>query len=344
MSIEGFDYKEQWIGTDDISAYDFSFKIFKSSQLRFYIQDYLGNILADNLDGTDTTWLSNVTFDTIKGGGTVYLVSPLPANFTFAVYLANDAPDQPTLFASKASFSMEIIEGALDYLAAALQRVAFLAQRSIRLHDLDDIGQWDTRLPVNLSAFPLAILTINANGTGFALGPTTTVLNQLVAQAAASALAAAGSELNAANSANNAQASANAAASSANSAELSAIASAASAAASAASAAQAAGTGFLTLPEINCPEGGSTDLFTLDPALYKSCMAFFEVERGITVLANGSFNVQRKNGAWRVIEGPYSGDDTGILWVITGNVISALVDTGAGNAKIIIKQLLFKKP
>lgn len=348
MSIEGFDYKEQWIGTGDITAYDFSFKIFDVSQLRFYIQDYLGNILADDLDGTDTTWLSGVTFDSAAGGGTINLLTPLPDNFSLAVYLANDLPAQPTEFRNKSSFTMEIVEAALDYLAAAIQRVAYLAQRSIRLHDLDDIDNWDMRLPINLSNFPLAILTINSDGTGFALGPTTTILNQLVAAAAASAAAALVSQNAALASANSAQANANAAANNAISAENSANSATASALSAAASAVVAAATGFLTLAEITCTEGVETTLTTIDAALYKSATVFYEVERGLTVFANGWFSVQYKAGAWRQIDGPYIGDDTDMFWTIAapGAVVTvkALPNVGAGDAKIILKLLLFKKP
>jgi hypothetical protein len=348
MSIEGFDYEEQYIGTDDTSAYEFSFKIFDPSQLRFYIQDQLGNILADNLDGTDTIWCSGVTYDSIEGGGILNLVSPLPNAFSLSIFLANDAPAQPAQFPNKTSFTLEAIEGALDYLGAAIQRIAFLGQRALRLHDLDDVTQWDMRLPNNLSDFPLAILTINADGNGFALGPTTTVLNQLVAEAAASAAAAEASALDSQNSAVNALASENAAANDAVSAENSANSATASALAAAASAAQAAGSGFLTLPEITCTEGIETVLTTVDAAIYKSATIFFEVERGVTVFADGWFSVQYKNGTWRQIDGPYLGDDTDMFWTISqvGLVatVKALPNVGAGDAKIILKLLLFKKP
>ena len=119
-----------------------------------------------------------------------------------------------------------------------------------------------------------------------------------------------------------------------------------SATAAAASATAAAGTGFLTLPQITAPEGLTTNLFTIDSAVYKSAMIFFDVSRGTTVEANGWFSVQFKNGAWREIDGPYSGDDTNMFWTISvvGSVVTvqALVNVGAGDAKIIIKQLLFK--
>jgi hypothetical protein len=347
MSIKGFDYKEQYIGTDDTSAYEFSFKIFDPSELRIYIQDHLGNILADDIDGDDQVWLSGVTFDAIEGGGTVNLASNLPANYFLTIFLANDAPNQPASFPNKVSFTFNAIEKALDYLGAAIQRVAYLTQRSMRLHDLDDISAWDMRLPMNLVDNPLAILTINADGTGFALGPTTTVLNQLVAEAAASAVAAEISAENAAVYEANAQSAANAAENDANNAETSANTASASAAAAAASAAQAAGTGFLTLPEITCIEGNTTDLTTIDSALYKSAMVFFEVVRGLTVFGNGYFSVQFLNGAWRQIDGPLSGDDTDMFWTIAGGsvvTVQALPNVGAGDAKIILKLLLFKKP
>lgn len=189
MAIQGFDYKEQWIGTQDTSAYTFDFLITNPSQLHVYIQDQFGNIINDT-DGTDDTVFSGVIFDPVDGGGTVNLVSVLPNNYVMTIFLANDQPDQPTSFPNARSFTFDVVEAMIDYVAAWGQRIAYLAQRAIRLHDLDDVSAFDVRLPLNLSTFPSQILVVRDDGAALDVGPT---VAQIIASAAAAANAGASS-------------------------------------------------------------------------------------------------------------------------------------------------------
>lgn len=171
MAIEGFDVKEQWIGTSDTDVYTFDFLITNPSQVHIYIQDQFGNIINDT-DGADTAVFSGVTFDAVDGGGTFTLVENLPNNYVLTALLANNSPDQPTSFPNARSFTFEIVEAMIDYMAAWGQRAAWLAQRSLRLHDLDDIDNFDVRLPQNLSTFPGQVMIVREDGAAIGLGPT----------------------------------------------------------------------------------------------------------------------------------------------------------------------------
>jgi hypothetical protein len=164
--IQGFNIKEQVLGQADSNVYTFDFKIFDVTDLLIYVQDSSGNIV-EKIRGDDTTFLSGVTFDSIKGGGTVTLINNLGDEFIMTMFSASDLPDQPTSFPNKTSFTLKAIEGALDYLATLIQRVAWIAQRSMRMHDLDDIDSFDPTLPPNIANYPGGILAVKMDGSGF---------------------------------------------------------------------------------------------------------------------------------------------------------------------------------
>jgi hypothetical protein len=166
MSTEGFDVKDQWLGTGDTVAYTFDFTISKLDDLLIYVQDNTSEVVQ-TLRGSDDVYLSGVTFDPINGGGTVTLVANLPTGYVLTIFLAPDLPDQPSSFPDKSSFSLPDIESALDYLTRLIQRVAWLAQRSIAMHDLDDIDGFNPGLPQNISSSIGNVMAVNAAGTGW---------------------------------------------------------------------------------------------------------------------------------------------------------------------------------
>ena len=164
--IEGFDVKDQALGTGDTLSYTFDFKIYDPTDLLIWVQDGGGNIV-EKVRGDDTSYLASVTFDPLNGGGTVTLAAFLPDTYTMTMMLAPDAPDQPTSFPNKWSFSFEVLEGALDFLASQIQRVAYLAQRAMVLHDLDDVTAFDPTLPLGIGSKPGGIVSVKSDGSGF---------------------------------------------------------------------------------------------------------------------------------------------------------------------------------
>lgn len=336
MSIEGFDIKEQWIGTDDISSYTFDFKIFELTDLYIYVQDQFGNIVAE-FNGTNTDWLASVTFDSINGGGTINLLTPFNNAWVITAFLANDLPEQPAEFPNKFSFTMDAVEGALDYLGAALQRVAFLAQRSVRLHDLDDVTAFDMRLPMNLSTFPDGIVAVNHTGTGFQVTASFANLIETLNAAQAAALAA--------------QAQAEASATAAASANTNAVASEAAAAAAAAQAqailllvqAAASGIGIHTGPFASIAPNANLNLpgEVTSSATYTMVDFTARIKRGTTVYAKQNFTIFFRNGAWEIATGPDlyadAGNDHGVTFTVnavTAQINAAVANDGGSNAVI----------
>lgn len=217
MSRPLYDIKEVYLGTGDTSSYDFDFKIEDPTQLLIIEDDGMGNEL-NRVRGDDNVFLSGVVFDAIEGGGTVTLAADLIDTHVLTMLLANDAPTQPTTFGNKMSFTLQAFEMAMDFITGAVQRLAYLAQRSVKLHDLDDSDNIDPTLPQGVANNPGATIAINSDGTGLAFGAT---LGQIAAANGYATMAAA---------------SANASAASATAAAASAVAAAASAAQAAAGA------------------------------------------------------------------------------------------------------------
>lgn len=164
--IQGFNVKEQALGTGLDNTFTFDFKIFRATSLLIYIQDASGVILH-KFRGDDTDYLSSVVFDSIKGGGSITLIDMPLEDYIITMFSAMDLPDQPTAFPNKGSLTMSAIEGALDYLASGIQRLSFLAKRGMRMHDLDDTDSFDPTLPANIANYPGGILAIKLDGSGF---------------------------------------------------------------------------------------------------------------------------------------------------------------------------------
>lgn len=274
MSRSTYAPKESYTGNGATSAYTFDFLIEVNTQLLVVVLDDTG-AEVERVRGNDTVFLSSVTTN-FDGGGTVNLQANLTTDYTIHLLLANDSPTQIYEFRNKNSFTLKRFEEALDFIAGAIQRLAFLSLSSLRIHDTDDESLFDAQLPVGIATKNDQILTVNSAGTGFDYGPTVSTIAANVAAAAASALAASNSETAAAASAAAASAS-----------ETAAAASAAAAAASSAgytpSAVQtlgAAGVIVITLAvrqHVRIKSSGgilalSTTPFGTDPSLFQDGM------------------------------------------------------------------------
>lgn len=290
-------------GTGSVATFNFAFKIEELAQLLLVEYDTAG-AETQRVDGTDVTYISSVTFDAEAGGGSVTLAANLTTGYTLKVMLANDSPTQPFEMRSKFSFSLKAIENAFDRVLGPVQRLAYLAQRSVKLPDYLDLANFDPTLPIEVTDTTSRTIVTTAAGTGFKIGPTATE----IANAQSYALAAAASASAAAASETAAAASASAAASSASAAAASETAAAASAADAAASVAT-----LWTEHEPHAFTAGqaATDLTgeTADGTVYTSVMYEYEVIRGTTIFANGRFVMQYLNSAWRLVDDGYAANE-----------------------------------
>lgn len=176
--LEGFAYKEQFIGDGTQTDYEFDFYCSNAANIKIYIQDPNGLLVTETM-GDDATVVASVTLNEDNMGGVISLVSNFPTSYVATLLTANDFPDQPFPYGDKQAFNLSEFEGSLDFFVHLIQRVAYLVQRSFRLHDLDDIDGVDPRLPMGFAENPEAIVQINAAGTQLEYGLSVT---EIVAQ------------------------------------------------------------------------------------------------------------------------------------------------------------------
>jgi len=160
--------RAEYVGDGATDEYTFDFKVADLEHLLIIQSTSLG-VETFRVRGSDTTYLTSVDFDTIDGGGTVTLVTDVPLNSKLAILLANDEPLQEAEFKNKADFSLSRIEAALDVLAGAIQRLTFLANRSLKADQLltdatVSAVNWEIPTPVGQAGKTLAV---NATEDGF---------------------------------------------------------------------------------------------------------------------------------------------------------------------------------
>lgn len=253
MARNEYDPREEYLGNGLLSAYTFNFKIEDVDQLLVIEVDDAG-VETQRVRGSDVTYISSVTFDSVAGGGTVNLLAVLTDQYRLIFLLANDSPTQPARFTDKFSFKLAFVEAAFDRVVGQIQRLAYLAGRSIKISDLDDPNDFDPTLPPGITTTSAAglIPSINAAGTGWNPISLWTNVTDLLAAITAAAAAA----TSAATSATSAAASAAAAAASAASSG-SGSASATAAAASATLAATYAGYAASDAGDASISEGNA---------------------------------------------------------------------------------------
>lgn len=334
MAVPEFNVKEQWIGTSLLTDYTFDFTIQDLQHLLVIVQDLTGAEYT-RVRGDDTDFLAGVVFNSEKGGGTISLKGVLPNNWILTALQANDAPAQRAEFKDKFSFTLERFELALDYIITAVQRVAYLCQRSMKLHDLEDSYEFDSTLPLGVAVNPRATIVINAAGDGFDFGPTADEI--LAAQGFADAAAASASDAAAHEvGADNALAAAIVA-------ENSAAASAIAAAASAASISGMVHTG----PFAGIAPNTNADLETIDHTVNTEVDYIARIKRGTIVYARVEFTVFYRNSAWEIAIGEGRRADAssahGVAFTVGvgGAINAAVANDGGSNAIIDLNKILW---
>lgn len=184
MSITAFNPREEYIGTGALAEYTFDFKITDLEHL-LVIKTNASNVEVFRVRGSDTTYIDSVEFDSINGGGTVYLVDEVESGYNLYLILADDEPLQESEFRDKGDFTLKRFENILDILAGAIQRLAYLCKRAVKLPEImveADADAFDTELPV-----PVAdrVIGINSDADGFELVNLQVMVDDAVAAAMA---------------------------------------------------------------------------------------------------------------------------------------------------------------
>lgn len=314
MSRDSYSPTDSYTGNGSLASYDFDFKIEAKSQLEIVSYDADG-VEQWRVDGNDVVRLTSVTFNSgvDEAGGTVNLAANLPAGHKLFIILAAEQPVQTQQYRNKGTFTLKVLEAALDLIVGPIVRNTYLSTRSIVASDFDDVSSFSFKLPSKITDSANAERVIALNGqasvtgaTGFKLGPTTGQIEN----AQTYALAAQAAQV------------------------------AAEAAQDAAEAAGAAA--FSDWVEHSVTDNQSaTDLSgeTLTLASHSSVHYMFEIIRGTTVVANGVFAIQNVNGTPRVVTG-YSMSTTphGVTFTVSLAAgvaqLRAALDAGAGNGTI----------
>lgn len=180
MSRPIFDMGEMYEGAGNQPDYTFDFKITDLSQILINKYDEDGVLVfSERGDSFDTDNIEEIDFDSVNGGGTVTLVEDLESGYWLQLLLAPDEPNQTYEFRDKTSFNLRQLENALDNLSGGIQRAIYLALRSIRLNDFDEIADFDPMLPVNLSDSSGFLIGLNADKTGLAIYSAEDVANDV---------------------------------------------------------------------------------------------------------------------------------------------------------------------
>jgi len=192
-----YDTRSLALGDNVVTEIEFDFLVTKKT-------DVLLSIVESGQDtitfrGDDTTYLSDLTFDSVVGGGTVTLLTALATGKTLYIDLDVQEPDQPNMFRVVNNYlqAFRSIERALDYLVTQIQTLSRWKEQSVRLPRHVDIANFDPTLPEGIPGVGNAdhLLAVNDTGDGFKISAeSTTSLAAQAAAALASQVAAAASE------------------------------------------------------------------------------------------------------------------------------------------------------
>ena len=312
MSRSSYSVQQNYTGTgllgDVSNPYTFPFKIEEASQLLVVERNASGVETRRETGDNPVTLLASVAFDAEAGAGTVTLAANLTASYELDIFLANDAPTQPSIFRDKFSFTLKNIENALDWIGGAVQRAAFLSQRSVKLKDFITLSTFDVNLPVDIVGSVSKVIVTNAAGDGLEMGPTASAISGADAAAIAanaSAIAANASAIAAANGVVTVET------------------------------AISDGLGAATITDGVTP-------YTFDPLVTEWVRVEYSIYRGSTVVGTGDVHVIYDASAWHIYEGSYdypTGKSAlhGLTFTMSGNNMQVAADSGAGSGKLFTK-------
>lgn len=206
-------------GSDTIFGVNFDYFEAETSVIQVELWDYD----TDPLLPVKQSFVLGVDYTIDESGypaTNVVTTVAVPNNYKLYIYRST-TPIQSTSYANGA-FPAESVEEQLDKTTQIAQENRWLNEKAVKLPKIiEDLGQFDPELPDTIKNNPDRPLVVNATGDGWDWGLSTSELETLVADAAASEAAAAASE--AAAAASEAQAAADAAAAALSAAALSSI-------------------------------------------------------------------------------------------------------------------------
>lgn len=199
MALDSVITRNNYIGSNSASVYNYTFKIFQKEDLSVYVRLISTGVETKLVEGTDYT-VSGVKN---KNGGSITLVNAsqawltsgnLSSNYAIALLRIKELKQKADI-KNQGDFYPEIHEDVFDGLVMNDQRLQDQASRSLKFSESINPSSFNTTLPPSLIGVSGAKRTfvVNGSGNGLELGPTTDeiALAQGYSQAADDARAAA---------------------------------------------------------------------------------------------------------------------------------------------------------
>lgn len=163
--ISEYNVREEFLGDDVKTDFSFDFEIADLTELLIVITDSDG-VETDRVRGDDTTIIDTVTWEEGEPGGIVAFIDPPEDGSHIFLMLAPDETLQESEFKNKGQFTLPLFEAAIDVLARGIQRLQYLAKRSINIGDemLDsEVEAFNFRIG---KPFAGAMFRVNDNNDG----------------------------------------------------------------------------------------------------------------------------------------------------------------------------------
>lgn len=194
MSIASETNRNSYVGNGAVDTYSYTFKIYDDSDLLVTVKSDLN---------VETTLTLNTHYSVTgvgeSNGGSVALVNgafdwidtegDLKSGYTISIR-RNLQLIQETDIRNQGEFFPEVHEDAFDRLTMYDQQQQDEIDRSVKLSETADVGDFDPTLPVDLIGQVSKTIVTNATGDGFAVGPSAAAINQAAADAASAAASA----------------------------------------------------------------------------------------------------------------------------------------------------------
>lgn len=194
MSIASETNRNSYVGNGAVDTYSYTFKIYDDSDLLVTVKSDLN---------VETTLTLNTHYSVTgvgeSNGGSVALVNgafdwidtegDLKSGYTISIR-RNLQLIQETDIRNQGEFFPEVHEDAFDRLTMYDQQQQDEIDRSVKLSETADVGDFDPTLPVDLIGQVSKTIVTNATGDGFAVGPSADAINQAAADAASAAASA----------------------------------------------------------------------------------------------------------------------------------------------------------
>ena len=126
-----------YVGNGVTTQFTFDFKIKNANQVLIMVFDTTNDSLVFSERGNlaPSANVTSVTFDALRGGGTVTLPAAPSAQRAILVKLAMDTPVQDYKFREQQDFELRQFENSLDFLMSHIQRLYEKISRTLRFDD-----------------------------------------------------------------------------------------------------------------------------------------------------------------------------------------------------------------